>query len=70
MKMEIVQLLTEITKQAILNRMTFKEAWLVFGAAMYSGYRDLDCIRELPADIPPWSKDSILPDLSLPPNEL
>ena len=50
--------------------MTFKEAWLVFGAAMYSGYRELECIKMLPTTIPPWSKENDLPDLKLPPNEL
>jgi len=50
-----------------LKRLTFKEAWLVFGAAMYTGYRNLECV---PDDIPPWSSENDLPDLDLPPNEL
>jgi len=67
MKIELIQLITEITKQAILNKMTFKEAWLVFGATIYTGYRKLEFI---PKDIPDWSEKSELPDLKLPPNDL
>lgn len=67
MKIELIQLLTEIVKQAISKKMTFKEAWLIFGATMYTGYRSCDFI---PKNIPPWSKDHDLPNLELPPNDL
>jgi len=67
MKIELVQLMTEITKNAIKHRLTFREAWLIFGAHLYTGYRNL---KEVPDNIPSWTIQDDLPDLKLPPDEL
>jgi hypothetical protein len=67
MKIEMIELMAQISRQATLKNLTFKESWLIFGAAMYTGWRELDYI---PKDVPPWSAESELPDLKNPPNEL
>ena len=67
MKMELIEMMAQISRQATLKNLSFKESWLIFGAAMYIGWRKLDGI---PKDVPPWAEENEMPDLTKPPNEL